>query len=245
MNDQTAHSPESIGITKEELTKRMPRGTNHKITEHVLSLINNIEDDTALDQGMMEEKVLSSLHLLGTGQYTLESYINAVKFVNLKQFMSNKEAWSIVFRKKFNDLEAKGKQVDNHVAMYNGTQLVVELGKKLIVAPSLQYNNVFHEMVQIDAGLARGFSSTGAPVSPMVQHLAASKLIEVLALPEDNTIELKVSMNDESKSIQLGLTEQLAKMADVQMARLAGGASINDVQKLGLIDVSVNNEGDD
>ncbi len=244
MTDQTTHAPESIGITKEELTKRMPRGTNHKITEHILGLINNIENDTALDQGMMEEKVLSSLHLLSTGQYTLEAYINAVKFVNLKQFMSNKEAWSIVFRKKFNDLEVKGKQVDNFVAMYNGTQLVVELGKKLIIAPSLQYNHIFHEMVEINANLARGVSVTGAAVSPMVQHLSATKLMEKLGLPEDNTIELKVGMNDESKSIQLGLTEQLAKMADVQMARLANGESINDVQKLGIIDVSLDNNGE-
>ncbi len=245
MTDQTAHTPKSIGITREELLKRMPRGTNHKITDHIIELINNIEDDTALDQGMMEEKVLSSLHLLTVGQYSLESYINAVKFVNLKQFMTNKEAWSIVFRQKFNTLEAAGKPVDNFVSMYNGTQLVVELSKKLIIAPSLQYNHIFHEMIEINANLARGISVTGASVSPMVQHLSATKLMEKLGLPEDNSIELKIGMNDESKSIQLGLTEQLAKNLDVQMARLAAGESINDIQKLGIIDVSLDNDSED
>jgi len=239
MTDQTAYAPEAIGITKEELTKRMPRGTNHKVTEHILEVIQNIEKDTALDQGMMEEKVLSSLHLLGTGQYTLKAYINAVKFVNLQQFMTNREAYSIVFRQKFNELEAKGKQIDNFVAMYNGTDLVIELTKKKILAPSLQYNHVFHEMIEIEANLARGVSSTGAPVSPMVQHLSSSKLIEVLALPEDNTIQLKVGMNDETKSIQLGLTKQLERTLDLQMERLAKGESINDVQKLGIVDVTM------
>ena len=229
-------APKAIGITKEELESRLPRGTNHKVTDKVLDAINNMEKDIDLDQGMMEEKIISSLHLLGQGLkgVTLEKYVNAVKYVNLKKFMLNKEAYSIVFRKKYNELISKGKQVDNFVAMYNQTDLVVELDKQSILPAHVEYNHVYHEMISNLANVARGQSTSGKDVSPMVQVQAASKLLDHLAPPVENTIDLKVGMSDEAKSVQQELAEQLRIMNENQMKRLEAGESIDDVQKINI-----------
>ena len=235
-------APKAIGITKEELEQRMPRGTSHKVTDKILDAINNIERDIDLDQGMMEEKIISSLHLLGQGLkgVTLEKYVNAVKYVNLKKFMLNKEAYSIVFREKYNELVSKGKQVDNFVAMYNQTDLVVELEKQSILPAHVEYNHVYHEMIANLANVARGSSASGRDVSPMVQVTAASKLLDHLAPPVENTIDLKIGVSDDTKSMYDELTKQLAASAKVQRERLENGASIEDVQKIGItIDTEV------
>ena len=229
------HRVKRSTITKEELQRRLPKGSSHKITDSVMEAIERLEEDSGLDQGMMEEQILQSLHILqGSNTITLAQYVNAVKYVNLKQFMSNKEAWSIVFREKFNQLEADGKNVDNYVSMFNNSYTVVELGKKMIIAPSLQYNHIFHEMVSNLAGLARGNSAGGRPVTPMVQMGAASKLLDVLAPPEAQQVDVVIGVNDEVKSMQDALAEQLKRVNDAQMARLAQGADIVDVQQIGL-----------
>lgn len=229
------HKPVRIEITKEELMSRMPRGVNHKVTDSIMDTINGMEDDIDLDQSMMEEQLLQSLHLLsGKNTGTLDSYIKAVKFVNLKRFMSNKEAWSIVFREKYNKMESEGRSVDNSVSMYNSTYFVTELDKKLLIAPSLQYNHAFHEMVANGLNLARGISTSGNTVTPMVQMQAVSKMLDVLAPPEAQQIDISIGMNDDSKSVTEGLTEQLKRMTDMQMGQLAAGVDISKVQRIGI-----------
>ena len=87
-------------------------------------------------------------------------------------------------------------------------------------------------------------ANEGEKAGPMVQYNAAKTIIEMTTMPEDMNINLKVGMDEESKSIQESLFEQLKRTADIQMAKLQSGASIADIQRLGvkaekIIDVEV------
>ena len=57
-----ANSPppsESQNITVEKLKKFMPKGTSSKVTEDIVRIIHNIENDTGVSQEYAEEQVMS------------------------------------------------------------------------------------------------------------------------------------------------------------------------------------------
>lgn len=227
---------ESISITKEELQRRLPKNTSHVVTDRIIELISNMENDIDLPQSFMEEKVLSGLHLLGgSGTLTLDGYLNAVKYVHLTRFMTNKEAYSIVFRKKYEERVESGKSVDQYVGAFNTTDTVKELRNMMVISPSLEYHHVFREMVDRGTNIARGISANGSPVSANVQANMIGKMLEVLAPEKDSTIDIKVGMSDDAMSVQQGIFDQLSKLSASQASDAKAGKSITEIQQIGLV----------
>ena len=222
-------------ITAERLKQMIPKGCATAVTEDILKIINNMEEDTGLPQEYMEEKLMSNMHLLkGRQGVGIEKLINALKFCNLKQNMTNEKAWSIVFPKKYNELVSAGKQVDNHVSMYNGSDLVVEIDKGMLLSACIQYMPENRRAMQRLVELMEGQGANGEQAGPMVQYNAAKTIVEMTTMPEDMNVNLKIGMDEESKSVTQTLSEQLSRMADIQMQKLKAGHSISDVQRLGI-----------
>ena len=48
-------------ITAEKLQKYLPKGSGHQVTENVLEIIQNMENDTGLRQEELEEKIMSHM----------------------------------------------------------------------------------------------------------------------------------------------------------------------------------------
>ena len=157
-----ANSPppsDSQNITVEKLKKFMPKGTSSKVTEDIVKIIRNIENDTGVSQEYAEEQVMSCMGLLGKQGVTLEKLVNAVKFCCLKRHYDNKKSWAIVFPKKYDELVANGKYIDSHVSEYNSTYCVVEVDKMMMVPFYLQYNHLKHEALMTQAKLMRGIGA--------------------------------------------------------------------------------------
>ena len=233
----------SQNLTIDKLKKMLPKGSSVRVTEEIMAKIHRTELDTGVSQELVEEQIVSYLHLL-TGNVGIEKLLNAIKFCNLKMLpkMGNARAYSIVFPEKTEEVTARGETVDSFASMYNNTKMVVEIQKLLIVPAYITYQPMFHAAVKKQFDLMNGIGAKGDDkVSAHVQHLAAGKLAELTAMPEDNSIVLRVGLSDEAKSVQQGLMEQLARTADIQMQRLANGESITDVQKIGIdfIDVPI------
>jgi len=226
----------SQNITKERLEEMLPRGSKHNVTDTILDLIANMENDTGLPQDMMEEEVLSYMFILKkVDRAKLSELINAVKYCNLKRNYSNEKSWSIVFPDKYARLKENGMQIDNHVSMYNKSALVQEIDKEMLIPFHLQYAPYAHAAVKKQYDLMNGRSSTtaeGEPmtVTPMVQHLAAKTLFEMTSMPETAKIDLTVSKSEEELSIQQQMNDQLAQLVKQQKQRLESGESIEDVQ---------------
>ena len=223
-------------LTEEKLRKYLPKGSSTKITKEIMKKISNAEKDCGVSQELIEEQLVSYMHLL-TGNVGIEKLLNAIKFCNLRMLprMGNAKAYSIVFPAKAAEITARGETVDSFASMYNSSKMVTEVQKLLIIPAYITYQPMYHAAIKKQFDLMNGIGAKeDDKVSPHVQHLAAGKLAELTAMPEDNSIELKIGMTDEAKSVQQGLMEQLARATDAQMASLAAGKSINDVQKIGI-----------
>ena len=123
--------------------------------------------------------------------------------------------------------------------MFNQRDIVVKIDAQMMISAHIQYAPMFHAAIKKQFNLMNGNSADGTPVSAHVQHLAAKELAEQTKMPEDNTIELKIGMDEEAKTVQERLTEQLARSVDLQLKRLSAGESIGNIQKIG---ISVENE---
>jgi len=221
-------------IDKEKLTRLLPEGVGHKVTNEIIELINSMEKDTGLFQDYMEESLLSNLPVLRTVKVTLREYINAIKYCNLKRSMTNEKAWEIVFPDKYKRLKDSGMQTSNHVAMYNSTKIVTKLDANMMVDIKIQYAPVLHQAIKKQVQLMNGVSSDGASVSPNVQHLASKTLIETLMPEEEQQVSIKIGQSNEAKQSQEKMFNELKRIAEDQQKLLKSGHKIEDIQKLNL-----------
>ena len=227
--------PESQNITVEKLQKFIPKGTSIKVTEDIVKIINNIENDTGLNQNYAEERVMSSLQLLGKQGVTLEKLVNAVKYCTLKRHMTNKKAWAITFPAEYDRIVARGGNIDTHVSMFNSTYLVVEIDKMMIVPFYIQYDALKHESLERQANLMRGIGANKSDyVSPHIQHLASKAVYEMLKAPEDRSIELKIGQSDAAIEQQREMSENIAKIVEMQAQMFKNGGKAKDIQKIHL-----------
>ena len=227
--------PNSQNITVEKLRSFIPKGYHASVTEDIVKMINSMEDSSGLPQEYMEERLMSSLHLLKVVRgSSIEQLVNAIKYCNLKRNMTNIKAWAITFPARYDKLIAAGKQVDNHVSMYNGSDLVVEIDKGMLLSACIQYMPENRRAMQRLVELMEGQGANGEQAGPMVQYNAAKTIVEMTTMPEDMNVNLKIGMDEESKSVTQTLSEQLSRMADIQMQKLKAGHSIADVQRLGI-----------
>lgn len=222
---------ESQGITKEKLKKFLPKGSSANVTDEVMELISNMERDTGLPQNLLEEDLMSYLHLLGKGT-GVKDLINAIKFCNLKRNMTNREAWAIVFPSKFDELNAEGRQVDSHVSMYNNSKLVVAIDKEMLVPTYIQYSSYHHAAIKKQYQLMNGDDGHGGNVSAMVMHLAAKELAAITKMPEEKSIELKIGMSDAALSAQQEMNNSLAAIVANQAKMFASGMHPAEIQKI-------------
>ena len=227
-------------ITVSKLKDQLPKKTNIAVTEEIVRLIHAAEEDTGLPQELFEEDVMSYMYLIGnTRGVGMKDLINAIKFCNLKRNYDNKEAWSIVFPEKYDRLVAGNKQVDNHVAMYNGSKLVAAIDKEMLIPVHLQYAPYFHAAVKKQFEIMNGKAEKTADgkeqsVSPMVQHLAAKELATLTRQPEESKLAITVNPGEAAISMQSEMNEQLKAIVAGQRQRLERGEDIIDVQQIGI-----------
>lgn len=239
--DATMMIPEeSQGVTIGRIKELLPKNTNVAVTQEIVDLINNIEEDTGLPQELAEEHVMSYMYLLGnTKGVGLRDLVNAIKYCNLKRNYNNKEAWSIVFPDKYRALKEANKQIDNHVSMYNASKLVTAIDKELLIPVSLQYAPYFHAAVMKQFDIMNGKASDThdgkkQTVSPMVQHLAAKELANLTKPLEEAKLAITVNPGAAAMSLQEEMNMQLKAIVAQQKKRLANGEDIIDVQQIGV-----------
>jgi len=236
-------------ITRDKLKDLLPRSTNIAVTDEIVHLINHMEDDTGLPQELLEEDLMSYMHLLGGMKGVgMKALVNAIKFCNLKRNYTNKEAWSIAFPVKYTALVEANKQVDNHVSMYNSSKLVVAIDKEMLIPVSLTYAPYFHaatkELYKIGVLGKGGKSAEGneMTVTPMVRVQALKELTTLTKPPEEQKLAITVNPGAEAITMQEEMNLQLKALVAGQKQRLDNGEDIIDVQAVDLAfdDIKIN-----
>lgn len=223
------------GLTREDIEKHLPKKYGGTVTDAVLDEINSIEESTGLPQGFMEEEILSNMYQLEGSGTTLRGLVNALKYCNLREHMTNEKAWSIVFKKESDRLESEGRFKASHVSMYNKSDMVVKVMKSQLVASNIKHQPLREAAIRIQANLMNGIGAKDDDrVSPTVQQIASAKIIDMTELDPDNSIELKMGLSDSALEAQNNLAEGLRASALAMQQQLASGKSLEDVQKIGI-----------
>ena len=227
--------PDSQNLTKEKIRSFLPKGSSHLVTDKILEMINNMEDETGLLQEYMEESFMSHLPVLKGLKVKLEDYVSAIKYCNLKQHMTNDKAWAITFPKRYDKLIAENRFSSSHASMYNKTELVSRIDAQMHVAASIQYAPYFHAAIKKQFDLMNGKGAAEDDyVSPNVQHLAASKLADLTAPAVENTLNVNVQQSETQFEYNRQMNQNIMSLIELQKQAFKRGVSVEELQKIHL-----------
>ena len=224
---------QSQNLTVGSIKKHLPKSTNIKVTQAIVDKLNSVEEDCGIEQELFEEQVLSYIHLAKSGG--LLKLMNALKFFTLTQIpsISQVTAYRIVFPDKAKERDDLGKDVSSYACMYAGSKMVTEITKMQVLGFYITHAHLKNWGISKMVDLANGIgASPDDRVSATVQLNATIAIMDKVAPPEDNSIELKLGMSDDAKSVTKGLMEQIAENTKLQRARLDAGEDIGSVQRL-------------
>ena len=225
---------ESQKITADKIKRFLPTGSSQRLTDELIEEINEAGEEAGICQNYYEEKLMGSLHMLKKSGHSVKQLSDAIKYVTLQQDYTNEQAYEIVFPAKISKWREEGKFIASRVSSYNKGDLVVEVAKNCMIQVQVSYQNELHKSIVSLVNLRDGRDANGRPTSGQVQMSSAIALVEKLTMPEDNTINIKMGLDDESKSIQQNLFEQLAESSRIARDGLLAGRNIGDVQKVNI-----------
>lgn len=222
-------------ITSEKLRAMLPKNSRIKTDQATVDLINKMIDESACHKGLMEERLISHLHLMGPG-VGFTQLLNGIKFVTLSTTpgMTQSKAYAIVFPDKTQEILARGGDVSSFASQYAGTKVPTTIMQDIQIGPSITYAPLRHQVVQKYIELMNGKGADG-PCSPTVQLNAAIALMDYIKIPEEMTINLNAGVTDEAKAVQQNLADQIENMATIMAQRMAKGESLKDIQKIGIV----------
>ena len=223
-------------LTVEKLKYFLPKGSKVNVTQATVDMVNDVIDKSTVHRGLMEERLLTYTHLLGPG-IGMKQLLNAIQFVILSTTpgMTQTKAYMVTFPDKADELIANGKDASSFASMYAKTKLVQEIMTNSQVGLSVTYAPLQHQLIQKLLELSNGRAANGDSASATVQLNATVALIEFIKAPEEQTINLRTGADEATLNATMSLAEQISRMADVQLARLKGGESLNNIQKVGIV----------
>lgn len=226
---------EEQNITVEKLKEFLPKGSRVKVNQQTVDMINKLIDESACHKGLMEERLMSHLHLIGPG-VGIKQVMNGVKFVTLATTpgMTQSKAYAMTFPDKAQEILERNGDISSFASQYAATKIPTTIMQDVQIGPSITYAPLRHQCVQKYMELMNGKAADG-PASATVQLNATIALMEYIKVPEELTINLNQDMSEDAKNVQQNLADQISKAVDLQMSRLAGGEKLSDIQRVGIV----------
>jgi len=219
-------------ITEEQFLNSLPGGLKNGVPKKVLDDINDM-----IAQGeegeVFKENLMSHNHILKEGKFSLDQYVNAVKYISYRLLnMTQREAYGRTFPAKVTNWLATGtteKDISSYVHAYNNSKLVMRLYDVTLVPFHLLNQPLRQEALMVEAKLMRGgFDDiTGKPISHVVQERAARTVLEMLETPESTPTELQLKVKDSEETSEL--KSIMKDLASAQKDFLERGGNLKDV----------------
>lgn len=195
----TAQTKQALTIpteyTGEDFKKVLPKEYKGKLEDGLIAKIGKMLEDTDMQEAY-RENILSHVHVLNQGKFTLPQYVVACKFVSHKLLgKTDIDAYVATFPNKYATFKAEGKdnkEINHYANAYAKTKLVVLVTEQTMMPVWISNNFLFQEAINKEANLMR------TAKSEFVQHEAAKTLIMQLRPPEKQEIELNVGVKKES-----------------------------------------------
>ena len=180
-------------LSEQQIKAILPSNLRSGISTELVQTIN----DVLADEGMataFKENLITFTSVLSEGKFTIQEYINAVKFVSYKAMGDTAK---VAYAKwKAEGLEEK--KIASYVSIYNQTKLVTLIMERMLVPSWILNQDVYQQAINVQAQLM-----VDTRVSPMVRTKAADSLLNILKRPELQKLELAVTQKESDSMIDL------------------------------------------
>ena len=219
-----------------EAVKRLvPKNQRGMITPEFCEKVEKSVNDPVLAE-QIKSNFISYLNVLSTGKFSMDEYLNAVKYVSFKLLnYTNRDAYAATFPDRWERMVKEGveeKRMDAYVAMYNKSKLVMAIYEQTIV-PTYVLNAPLHqEALNVLAKMIKDPSVRG-----MAKVKACEAILTHTKQPEIVKGELTIGLQENETITELReVTEQLA---NTFRASIGKGKTLQDVAEAQIVDVKV------
>lgn len=185
----------STALTVSQLQDAMPKQLKAKIDEDLVNKVNQLAMDEEFRQ-VYRDNLLSYTSVMQDGKFTVEKYINAVRYVSYKLMGdTNIKAYMRTFPDKYADFKKRGvadKDIASYSTAYNKSKLVNLIFEQTLIPSHILNADLYQKALNQQAYLMLNAKSE------MVQTNAANSLLTHLKPPETKKLEIEVTHQDSS-----------------------------------------------
>lgn len=210
----------------------LPKQHASLLTQDFLDRVEAAISDSSIAE-QFKENFISYTSVLRTGKYSLEEYVNAVKYISFKMLgYSNRDAYAATFPDRYKRLVDNGQCVDAFTSAYNKGKLVNQIFEQTLV-PTYILNAPLHQEALNE--LAKMIKNPD--IRGMTKVKACEAILAYTKPPEVSKAELKIDMGQQETIAELReVTEELA--AVLQDSLTKGHKSLKDITDRKIIDVT-------
>lgn len=232
-------------LTEEDFQRSLPSTLKRGVPTKVMQDINDMIVQ-GVEGEVFKENLLTHADILKEGKFSIEQYVNAAKYVSFRLLKhTQRKAYEKTFPDKVTDWMARNvdtKTISTYVNAYNNSKLVMRLYEVSLVPFHLLNQPLRQEALLKEAKLMRGYTDSGKEVTPMVQHLAAAKILDILTPPETTQTELALKHRDSEETSEL--KKAMADLARAQKEALEKGGNLKDIAESTIVEGEYTEEDD-
>lgn len=173
------------------LPKNMQRNFNNATMSEIMSALTDKDE-----RERFKENFIGYSSVLIEGKYSVQQYVDAVKYVSYKHGgLNNYEAFKRTFPQKMARYKAEGKSMEKihpFVSGYNKTKLVAAILKQSAIPLYILNQDAAQEAINAQLRILRTSTNDLAVVK------AADSLLSHLAPPVETQVAVKIGMEDNS-----------------------------------------------
>jgi len=230
-------------ITKDQMVEALGKDKTI-ITDALVDTVNNIIADEP-DMGLLiSENFLTYGRVMASGKYSVESYLNAIKFVSYKLMdMTNVDAYKNTYparyekyRVKFEDIEGLTEdefrsKIGSYVSAVAKSKLVTTILSQVQIPTKLLNMGLLQEAINVEATLMRSARSE------IVKEKAANTLIQYLGQEEDNKIQIDIGYKKDDIIDQY--EQAMKNMVEEQLAQIHKGADVKQIANVRTVEAEI------
>ncbi len=207
-------------ITLDQFQKVLPRHKQELMTQKIVDDINLLMTDPVLRENY-RDNLLGFTSVLMDGKFTMDSYVDAVRFVSFK-LMGNSavEAYTKTFPDRFQRMLGEGRDnkfVCTLASSYNKNVLVNKIFEQTIIPSHILNAGMYQDALNVQHDLMHNAKSEH------VRMNAADSIMTQLKMPETQKLELDINIG-EDQSIK-ELRDTTLELVRQQRGMIESGAS--------------------
>ncbi len=230
-------------LTKQQVMEALGRDKT-TITDQLIETINMIILDEPEVGHLVRENFLTYGKVLQNGKYSMDTYLNAIKFVSYKLMnMTNAEAYMHTYPERYEKLEKRyvgvegltqeefEKKVSSYVYAVAKSQLVVTILSQVQIPTKLLNMGLLQEAINVEASLMRSARSE------IVREKAANTLIQYLGQEEENKIQIDAGYKKDDIIEQYEVA--MKRMVEEQLDQIHKGADVKQIANAVTVEAEV------